>query len=112
MNGPEGIYVYNLPVSTTLMVETLNHVYEIYVLEDTKEYQEVTVDGGHYFKGRQRAVFNGSTWGGSNRKLGWICQGMMMVFTIHKNEHPEEVITTQVVGCRIIGPNKKWSYEM
>ena len=63
---------------TTLVVRTDNSVYRITIL--TPHLREVLVQGGKFFPERTRACLNGSSFGGSCLKLGWVSLGLYLEF--------------------------------
>ena len=86
----EGISLIDVDVLSTLVVCTENSVYHITVLRP--HVREVLVQGGTFFTVRTRACLNGSSFGGSCLKLGWVGVGLRMEF------HTEDqwVITSSV----------------
>ena len=63
---------------TTLVVRTDNSVYRITILRPHA--REVLVQGGKFFPERTRACLNGSTFGGSCLKIGWVGLGLHLEF--------------------------------
>ena len=86
----DGIGLTDVDALTTLMVQTDNSVYQITILQPHT--REVFVQGGAFFPERTRACLNGSSFGGSCLKLGWVGIGLHMEF------HAEDqwVITSHV----------------
>ena len=72
----EGLGLTDVDAFTTLVVQTENSVYRITVLQPYR--REVLVEGGPFFAVRTRACLNGSSFGGSCLKLGWVGVGLRM----------------------------------
>jgi hypothetical protein len=64
-----------LPSGTELVVETSNSCYRVVVLGHRRN---VLVQGGSYFQHETEARLEGSVWGGSLLKAGWIVLGRCM----------------------------------
>ena len=90
MSRAEGLGLTAVEAFTTLVVQTENSVYRITVLQPYR--REVLVQGGVFFAVRTRACLNGSSFGGSCLKLGWVGVGLHMEF------HAEDqwIITSHV----------------
>jgi len=106
-----GLNVTVLEKGTKLTVETNNSIYQIVVVEG----REITLMGGMTKEGDIRfpkpirAMFIGSTWGGSIMKPDWIGQDMRMEIIID----PANVLNTSFVkNIEIESPDGKWSYSM
>ncbi len=74
----DGIGLIDVDAFTTLVVRTDNSVYRITILKPHA--REVLVQGGKFFPERTRACLNGSTFGGSCLKIGWVGLGLHMEF--------------------------------
>ena len=74
----EGVGLADVDAFTTLVVQTDNSVYQITVLQPYA--REVFVEGGAFFPTRTRTCLNGSSFGGSCLKLGWVGLGLHMEF--------------------------------
>ena len=74
----DGIGLIDMDAFTTLVVRTDNSVYRITIL--TPHLREVFVQGGKFFPERTRACLNGSSFGGSCLKLGWVGLGLHLEF--------------------------------
>ena len=74
----EGVGLTDVDALTTLVVRTDNSVYQITILQPYT--REVLVQGGAFFPERTRACLNGSSFGGSCIKLGWVGMGLHMEF--------------------------------
>jgi hypothetical protein len=85
-----GIGLIDVDAFTTLVVRTRNSVYRITIL--TPHRHEVLVQGGAFFPEGTRARLNGSSFGGSCLKLGWVGVGLHLEF--HAGD--QWVITSQV----------------
>ncbi len=86
----EGIGLIDVDAFTTLVVQTENSVYQVTILKPHAK--EVLVQGGAFFPVRTKACLNGSSFGGSCLKLGWVGLGLRMEF------HAEDqwIITSHV----------------
>ena len=71
-----GIGLIDVDAFTTLVVRTDNSVYGITILQPHAG--EVVVQGGKFFPECTRACLNGSTFGGSCLKIGWVGLGLRM----------------------------------
>ena len=74
----DGIGLVDVDAFTTLVVRTDNSVYRITILRP--HLREVLVQGGTFFPERTRACLNGSTFGGSCLKMGWVGLGLHLEF--------------------------------
>jgi hypothetical protein len=74
----KGVGLADVDAFSTLVVRTRNSVYRVTVLRPHA--REVMVQGGMFFTARTRACFNGSSFGGSCLKLGWVGIGSHMEF--------------------------------
>ena len=86
----DGIRLTQLAPLTTLLVRTRNSVYRITIL--TPHRYDVLVYGGTFFAEPTRACLNGSSFGGSCLKLGWVGVGLHLEF--HAGE--QWIITLRV----------------
>ena len=86
----DGIGLIDVDAFTTLVVRTENSVYQVTILKPHA--REVLVQGGAFFPVRTKACLNGSSFGGSCLKLGWVGLGLRMEF------HTEDqwIITSHV----------------
>ena len=86
----DGIGLIDVDAFTTLVVRTENSVYQVTILKPHA--REVLVQGGAFFPVRMKACLNGSSFGGSCLKLGWVGLGLRMEF------HTEDqwIITSHV----------------
>ena len=71
-----GVYLKNLKAGDVVTVETRNSTYVIAVA-DPKE-RDVVISGGRFFTEPTKVSINGSTWGGSMLKIGFIGNGMAL----------------------------------
>lgn len=99
----DGIDVRSLKPGTKVFVNTKNSEY---IIETTSKPGYVKAQGGRYFPEVQECYFNGSTWGGSMLKLGWIGRGMHLEFSL---EDGRTLTTTGVRKARIEGAD--WHYD-
>lgn len=73
-SAADGIMLRDLDPLTTLLVRTCNSLYRIVISEDTA----VFVQGGQFFPEMTDARLDGSSFGGSFLKMGWIGVGLRM----------------------------------
>ena len=78
MSQADGIGLIDVNAFTTLVVRTDNSIYRITILRPHA--REVLVQGGKFFPERTRACLNGSSFGGSCLKLGWVGLGLHLEF--------------------------------
>ena len=78
MSRADGIGLIDVDAFTTLVVQTENSVYQVTILKPHAK--EVLVQGGAFFPVRTKACLNGSSFGGSCLKLGWVGLGLRMEF--------------------------------
>jgi len=104
LDNKNGIDTRKLEPNTKVIVETKNSVYEIEVLDDKGN---VLIQGGQFFPEPTKAYFNGSTWGGSMIKVGWVGYKMHMEVITRDNT---VLTTTGVRTARVIGSD--WEYTM
>ena len=74
IGNASGIYLRNVEPLTTLIVRTRNSRYRIIVSRDTS----VIVQGGQFFPDATPGRIDGSGFGGSFLKVGWIGIGLRM----------------------------------
>ena len=92
-----GVSLRDLDPLTTLLVRTRNSTYRIIVSHGTS----VRVQGGRFFRDATVARIDGSGFGGSLLKAGWIGVGFQMeIFA-----NGERIITTPVHDLRIESPH-------
>ena len=91
----DGIGLTDLDAFTTVVVRTDNSLYQITILQPHT--REVVVQGGAFFRTRTRAWLNGSSFGGSCLKLGWVGLGLHLEF----HTHDQWVITSHVRSIAI-----------
>lgn len=103
-NDKPGIDITRLKPGTKLRIKTL---YSVYEMETTEEPGVVLVSGGTHISGTQRAQFNGSTWGGSAIKCGWIGYEMHMEFLLGRKRR---LTTSCVQGAAVEGDG--WHYDL
>jgi hypothetical protein len=90
-----GLGVGELPALTRLFVRTRNSVYRIDVLEPRD--RVVLVQGGAFFPQPTKGWLNGSSFGGSCLKVGWIGVGLHLEF--HANDR--FIITSRVLSMDV-----------
>ncbi len=86
----QGVGLADVDAFSTLVVRTRNSVYRITILRPYA--REVVVQGGEFFTARTRACLDGSSFGGSCLKLGWVGVGSHMEF--HADD--QWIITSRV----------------
>ena len=104
MDEENGIDTRKLEPTTKIIVETKNSTYEMEILDDKGN---VLVLGGKFFTEPAKAYFNGSTWGGSMIKVGWVGYKMNMEII---SRGSQILTTTAAQTARIIAP--EWEYAM
>jgi hypothetical protein len=72
-----GVFIKNLPIGTTVKVQTNNTLYTI----DHNEDGDYIQGSPKYCPERTKASIHGSTFGGSMIKVGWIGVGMYLEFS-------------------------------
>ena len=90
-----GVNITGLEPITPLIVRTENTVYRIMVLEPYRF--RILVQGGSYFPEATPAHLQGSGFGGSLLKQGWIGQGLRMEICTDDNR----IITSRVRSMEI-----------
>ncbi len=89
-----GVYLESLPEGAVLEMQTKNHQYRI--LNEGRGH--VLISGHPAFCPRPlRARINGSTWGGSMLKMGFIGRGMRLEFVPVRGK---VITTSRIVGVR------------
>ncbi|MSO84014.1 MAG: hypothetical protein EXQ53_12095 [Acidobacteria bacterium] len=73
-SAADGITLRDLEPLTTLLVRTYNSLYRIVISRNTA----VFVQGGQFFPEMTVARLDGSSFGGSFLKMGWIGVGLRM----------------------------------
>lgn len=102
-NQKIGIDINKLKPGTEIVITTYYNVYRITKLKGDRE---IMIKGGKYFKVSKKVHLNGSTWGSSMIKIGWIGKGMHMEILNDR----KKVLTSPVESAKIIGNN--WEYEI
>ena len=97
-----GIDVRTLPPGTRLVIKTKNSTYDIEVIDGSR----VTIRGGRKFSEATECWFNGSTWGGSVLRQGWVGYGMRMELACGVT-----VVTSPVQSARVIGENYDYEFD-
>ena len=69
-----GVHLRDLPPFTTLLVWTTNSLYRVVVTE----WPEVYIRGGAFFPDPTLAHVEGSSFGGTCLKVGWISAGLLV----------------------------------
>ena len=72
----EGVSLPTLARFDIVFARTRNHDYYIFILDP--ETGKALVQGGQYFAEPMEAIVNGSTFGGSMLKMGWVGIGLRM----------------------------------
>jgi hypothetical protein len=72
----EGVILGTLEAYDTIRVQTLNSVYEVFLLDPASG--RALVRGGKYFHEPTEAEVSGSTFGGCMLKVGWLGVGLRM----------------------------------
>lgn len=74
----DGLYVSSLPASITLLIETQNSHYQLVILDPIRMSVRVSSYDSKVVREPFNGIINGSTFGGSMIKLGWIGVGMCL----------------------------------
>jgi len=97
-----GIYLTDLFPGDEVRVQTRNTLYTIRKVATGN----LTIQGHAYYCPKPVvARINGSTWGGSMLKMGFIGKGMHLEFTIPGSQWPGAIITTQIQSVELAQPN-------
>jgi hypothetical protein len=100
----ESINVHKLKQGIKLEIDTAHHKYQLEILD---KIGYVLAKGGQYLPEFTEVYFNGSTFGGTMIKVGWIGYGMFMEFILPKKKI---LTTTPVLRAKVIGEN--WEYQL
>ena len=92
----KGLQINELDQLETLSVETMNHTYEITIINPATA--EVMVRGGDFFPERTVAELSGASFGGSFLKLHGIYVGFKMEFRLGDGR----IITSPVRGIGLV----------
>ena len=91
----EGVSLRTLAAYDTIQAQTVNNVYEIFLLDP--ESGRALVRGGKYFAEPTEATVNGSTFGGSVLKMGWLGVGLR----IEIRANGKRTVTSPVQSLRV-----------
>lgn len=108
LDGIDGIDVSKQKPGTKIIARTKNSNYEFVVVQG----REVFVRGGRHFPAPIPATFNGSTFGGSIMKIGWIGFMMCMEIAYADGKLKKAVTTTGVRSATVIGPDEDWTFDL
>ena len=90
-----GVYLGDLPPSTVLRIQTMNHCYTAVLLGGS----EALLSGHPEFCPQPvQVAIAGSTWGGSMLKLQYVGRGMHLEF--RPPQYPTPLITSALPGIR------------
>jgi hypothetical protein len=90
-----GVSLKDLPPSTVLEIQTMNHCYTAVLLGGN----EAMLSGHPQFCPRPvHVAIAGSTWGGSMLKLQYVGRGMHLEF--HHPEYPTPIVTSPICEIR------------
>jgi hypothetical protein len=90
-----GVYLGDLPPSTVLQIQTLNHCYTAVLLGGS----EALLSGHPEFCPEPvQVAIAGSTWGGSMLKLQYVGRGMHLEF--RHPQYPTPIITSAIQEIR------------
>ena len=98
-----GIDVHKLKPGTKIKVKT---AYTLYEFEVTDTPGRLLAQGGKYISGREEIILNGSTYGGSMLRIGWIGQDMLMEYVLPT----KRITSSRVVEATVVGPD--WEYTV
>lgn len=91
-----GIFIKDLNIHTKLKVHTRNSIYDIEILEPDKN-KVMIIGNNSCFLDPTEVYINGSTWGGSMLKLGYIGKGMHLEIVYDRKR-----ITTSMIKAIVI----------
>ncbi len=92
-----GIWMRDVEVGQTVLVQTKNTLYEL-----TKHEQHWSALGGKYFARPRIANIHGSTFGGSMIRPGFIGVGMYLEFS-HPTDDKSNLTTSVILSAKIKG---------
>jgi hypothetical protein len=92
-----GLGITELAPLTTVFVRTQNSVYRLDVLDPPR--RAVMVQGGAFFGQPTRAWLNGSSFGGTCLKVGWIGVSLHLEFSVDDGL----ILTSRVVSVDVQG---------
>ncbi len=90
-----GLGIAELAPLTTVFVRTRNSVYRLEVLDPQR--RTVMVQGGAFFVQPTRAWLNGSSFGGTCLKVGWIGVSLHLEFSVDERL----IVTSRVVSVDV-----------
>jgi len=93
-----GVYLESLPEGTVLEMQTKNHQYRI--LNQGRGGHVLISGHPEFCPSPLRARINGSTWGGSMLKMGFIGRGMRLEFVPARGK---VITTSRVIDVREVG---------
>lgn len=96
-----GIDLTKLALGTKIEVRTRASSYFIEAMGN----DYFTVRGGKNFPTATVVGINGSTWGGTMLKMGWLGIGMNIEFA-------NNVLTSSVQSLKVIAPDGSWNYDI
>lgn len=101
--GKPEVDITSLEVKDKVIFKTQNSTYEIIIMNPEKG--EVAIMGGSRFPFHLTVFINGSTFGGSTIKPGYICEGMR-VEILRPYRPGEPLLTTEVKSIEVIKNDK------
>lgn len=108
MDEMPGVHLRDLPPFTILLVRTLNTLYRVVVTQ----WPEVYVQGGTFFPDPTVAHVDGSSFGGSCLRVGWVSAGLRVEIRSGGRRittSPVVAITTEEPSSRVVHQQRKGS---
>jgi len=91
----EGVSLMTLEACDMIHAQTRNSSYEIFLLDP--ESGRALVRGGKYFLEPEEVTVNGSTFGGSMLKVGWLGVGLRMEIYVNG----QRIVTSPLQSLRV-----------
>lgn len=91
-----GVFLKNLETGDVVTVETRNSTYVAEIVDGRK----VNISGG-FLKETVEAIIQGSTWGGSMMKLGFVGKGMHMEFDYAFEDRFKTATTSSIENIHV-----------
>lgn len=108
-----GITINKLKPGSKIVAKTRNTEYILEIIDPTKDI--VLISGNQRFcPFPVRARLNGSTWGGSMIKIGFIGKDMHMEVVVLNSDdsYHSHFTTTAVQEATLIGPDNAWKFKL
>jgi hypothetical protein len=111
VNKKRGFKISDLPPHTKVHLKTKHSFYDIEVLSNNEAliFGGLLPDQSLRFSSPTRICVQGSTWGGSMLKLGWIGEWMRLEF--FEIETRSSISTSAVLSAVFEAPDGSWEYS-